>query len=715
MNNDDYLELDFTDNAPDFQMDRRQFLKVTSGVLILFSVGDTTAFAQGRPRPTLPTDFNAFLRVGEDGRVSCFTGKIEMGQGVHTSLAQMLADELDVSLESVDMVMGDTDLCPWDGGTYGSLSTRAFGPALRAAGAEARRVLLEIAAEQLKVPPEQLLIENGEVIDKANKKLRVTYAQLTKGKKIERHLTQAAIKKMPSDFKIMGKPTHRRDAKEKVTGKAKYAGDIHLPGMVYAKILRPPAHGAKLIDVDLSDVNKMNDVQVVREGDFIAVLHKYPDVAEIALSKIKANYEKPQTGLDDTNIFDHLLKNAPEGKSVSKEGNLQEGEHLAAKIIEETYFDGYKAHSPIEPHTAVAKIEGKKATIWASAQTPFPVRDEVAKELGFPPENVRVITPFLGGGFGGKGRNPQAVEVARCARLSGKPVQLAWTRKEEFFDDSFRPAAIVKIRSGITDKGELCFWDYHVYHAGERGAQAFYTIPNQSTISYFSGDVSPKGHPFVTGPWRAPANNTNTFARESQIDMMAEKAGMDPVEFRLRNLKDEKFIRVLKTATEKFGWKTSKTPSGKGFGVACGIDAGTVVATCAEVEVDRTTGEVKVKRVVCAQDMGLVINPEGAAMQMEGCITMGMGYALKEDIHFKNGEILDVNFDTYEIPRFSWLPKIETYIIDKPNADPQGGGEPAIVVMGGVLANAIHDAIGIRVYQMPMTSERIKAAIKKGK
>ena len=714
MNNDDYLELDFTDNAPDFQMNRRQFLKLTSGVLILFSVGDTTAFAQGRPRPTLPTDFNAFLRVGEDGRVSCFTGKIEMGQGVHTSLALMLADELDVSLERVDMVMGDTDLCPWDGGTYGSLSTRAFGPALRAAGAEARRVLLELAAEQLKVPAEQLLIENGEVIEKANKKHRVTYAQLTKGKKIERHLTQAAIKKMPSEFKIMGKPTHRRDAKEKVTGKAKYAGDIHLPGMVYAKILRPPAHGAKLIDVDLSEVNKMNDVQVVREGDFIAVLHKYPDGAEIALSKIKANYEKPQTGLDDTNIFDHLLKNAPEGKSVSKEGNIQEGEHLAAKIIEETYLDGYKAHSPIEPHTAVAKIEGKKATIWASAQTPFPVRDEVAKELGFPPENVRVITPFLGGGFGGKGRNPQAVEVARCARLSGKPVQLAWTRKEEFFDDSFRPAAIVKIRSGVTDKGELCFWDYHVYYAGERGAQAFYAIPNQSTISYFSGDVSPKGHPFVTGPWRAPANNTNTFARESQIDMMAEKAGMDPVEFRLRNLKDEKFIRVLKTATEKFGWKTSKTPSGRGFGVACGIDAGTVVATCAEVEVDRTTGEVKVKRVVCAQDMGLVINPEGAAMQMEGCITMGMGYALKEDIHFKNGEIFEVNFDTYEIPRFSWLPKIETYIIDKPDADPQGGGEPAIVVMGGVLANAIHDAIGVRVYQMPMTPERIKAAIKKG-
>jgi CO/xanthine dehydrogenase Mo-binding subunit len=198
------------------------------------------------------------------------------------------------------------------------------------------------------------------------------------------------------------------------------------------------------------------------------------------------------------------------------------------------------------------------------------------------------------------------------------------------------------------------------------------------------------------------------------MDIMAAKLGMDPVEFRLQNLKNEKLQTVLKTAAEKFGWKPSKSPSGRGFGVACGIDAGTLVATCAEVEVNKSTGEVKVKRVVCAQDMGLVINPEGAIMQMEGCITMGMGYALKEDIHFKDGEIFDVNFDSYEIPRFSWLPKIETYLVDNKSIDPQGGGEPAIVVMGAVLANAIHDAIGVRVFQMPMTPQRIKDALKKG-
>lgn len=711
------LELDFTDQTSEFQINRRDFIKLAGGgIFLFFTIGDLSIFSQERQgRPSMPTDFNAYLRIGEDGRVACYTGKIEMGQGVHTSLAQMLADELDVSLDSVDMVMGDTDLCPWDRGTFGSMSTRFFGPSLRNAGAEARRVMLQLASEHLKIPVENLVTENGVVFDKTDRKSRVTYAQLAKGKKIERHLSGAVTVKKPSEFKIMGKSVMRKDAQEKVTGKAKYTGDIQLPGMLYAKILRPPAHGAKLIDVDLSAAKQVKDAQVIQEGDFVAVLHNYPDVAELALSKIKARFDKPASDVDEKNIFDHLLKVAPRGQVVAKDGDLQKGERESTTIVEETYLDGYKSHAPIEPHTAVVSIEGKKATVWASTQTPFSAKEEVARELGVPPENVRVITPFVGGGFGGKSRNLQVVEAARLAKLSGKPVQVAWTRKEEFFFDTFRPAAVVKIKSGITDKGSMSFWDYHVYFAGERGSQQFYTIPNHSTTAYSPGWGGVAGsHPFATGPWRAPANNTNTFARESQIDIMAAKAGMDPLDFRLRHLRDEKMQRVLRTAAETFGWKPAKTPSGRGYGIACGIDAGTLVATMAEVDVDKATGDVKVKRVVCAQDMGLVINPEGATIQMEGCITMGLGYALKEDIHFKGGEIFDLNFDTYEIPRFSWLPKIETVIIDNKDSDPQGGGEPAIVTVGAVIANAIYDAIGVRVFQLPMTPERVMEAMAKG-
>ncbi|MFI5251668.1 MAG: molybdopterin cofactor-binding domain-containing protein [Bacteroidota bacterium] len=716
MENQQSLDFELPYGTPNLTLDRRQFLKITgSGIFLLFTIGDLSLLAQERLRRNLPTDFNAFLNIGENGRVACYTGKIEMGQGVVTSLAQMLADELDVTLEAIDMVMGDTELCPWDMGTFGSMSTRFFGPALRSAGAEARSVLLELASEELKVPSKNLVTKNGIVFDKTNKDHQITYANLAKGKKIVKHATGKSVLKSVSEFTAINKSTLRVDAEVKVTGKAKYAGDVQLPGMLYAKILRPPAHGAKFIDVDVSEAKSVPGVQIVRDGDLVAALHKYPDAAEFALSKIKAKFDNSKSDLTDKNIFDHLLKVAPEGKAIAQEGDLEKGKKESGSIIDETYLNDYVAHSPMEPHTAVVSIEGSSATVWASTQTPFSAKDEVAKELGFSPENVRVKPSFVGGGFGGKSRNLQAVEAARLAKLSGKPVQVAWTREEEFFYDSFRPAAIVKIHSGVTNEGKIGFWDYNVYFAGERGAEHFYNIPNHKTTSFNSSWMgSPDSHPFATGPWRAPGNNTNTFARESQIDIMAAKAGVDPLEFRMNNLTDPKMKNVLQTAAKKFGWIPGKAPSVRGWGIALGVDAGTSVATIAEVAVDKKTGSVKVKRVVCAQDMGLAINPEGAAIQMEGCIMMGLGYALSEGIHFEAGKISDINYDTYELPRFSWLPEIETVIIDNKNSDPQGGGEPAIVTMGAVIANAIFDATGARLFQLPMNEERIKKALEKG-
>jgi CO/xanthine dehydrogenase Mo-binding subunit len=335
----------------------------------------------------------------------------------------------------------------------------------------------------------------------------------------------------------------------------------------------------------------------------------------------------------------------------------------------------------------------------------------VAQAIGLSAENVRVITPFLGGGFGGKSRGQQAIEAAKLAKLVGKPVQVAWTRAEEFFYDSFRPAAVVKIRSGTAGSGAIVLWDYGVYFAGERGAQQFYNIPHHRTASYSKWSGEGGAHPFATGPWRAPANNTNTFARESQIDAMAAKVGMDPVAFRLQNLTDERMVRVLKAAAEAFGWTPAKAPSGRGFGVACGTDAGSYVASMAEVQVDKKTGHVQVKRVVCVQDMGLVINPEGARLQMEGGVTMGLGYALAEEIHFKGGRIKDLNFDTYELPRFPGVPQIKTVLVPADDLPPQGGGEPAIICMGGLVANAIHDATGVRLFQLPMTEARLLKAL----
>jgi isoquinoline 1-oxidoreductase len=368
----------------------------------------------------------------------------------------------------------------------------------------------------------------------------------------------------------------------------------------------------------------------------------------------------------------------------------------------------------METHAALAKVAGDKATIWASTQNPFGAQREIAEAIGLPPQNVRLITPFVGGGFGGKTRNTQAVEAARLSKAVGKPVQVMWSRAEEFFYDTFRPAAIVKVSSGVDGTGKMVLWDYDVLYAGERGAKQFYDVANYRTVARPSGWQGPTGaHPFATGAWRAPGNNTNTFARESQIDIMAAAAGMDPVEFRLKNLSDPKMIRVLKAAAERFDWTAAKAPSKRGYGVACGMDAGTYVATMVEADVDAKKGTVQVKRVVCAQDMGLVVNPNGARMQVEGGSTMGLGYALTEEVRFKGGKVLDTNFDTYELPRFSWVPKIETVLIDAKDSPPQGGGEPAIIVMGAVVANAIYDRTGARLFQLPMTPERVLAALQK--
>jgi isoquinoline 1-oxidoreductase len=550
------------------------------------------------------------------------------------------------------------------------------------------------------------------VFDRFNPVNRVGYGQLAAGKLIEKRLKEPPPLKPASEFTVSGKPYPRRDALDKVTGAAKYAGDVRLPGMVYAKILRPPAHGARLKRADTSAAEKIKGVQVIRDRDLIAVLHAYPDEAEQALKKIKAEYNLPQTGLDDISIFDHLLKEAPEPTIASAAGDLRAGEKSAATVIEETYLNSYVAHAPIEPHTALASVEAKRATVWASTQTPFGTQGLVAQALGLPLDSVRIITPYLGGGFGGKGASPQAVEAARLSKLAGKPVMLAWSREEEFFHDTFRPAAVVKIRSGIEDTGRMAFWDYKVYFAGRRGCENFYEIPHHREAVYGEWMMGPGIHPFAVGPWRAPAANTNVYARDLHLNLVASKAGKDPLEYRLSHLKEKRMIRVLEAAAKRFGWTSAKTPSGRGYGISCGIDAETYVACMAEVAVDKTTGKIRVKRVVCAQDMGQVVNPLGATTQMEGCITMGLGYALSEEIRFGNGQILDTNFDSYEIPRFSWVPEIDTVLVENSELPPKGGGEPAIICMGGVMATAVFDAVGAKQLQLPMTPERVKEALK---
>jgi isoquinoline 1-oxidoreductase len=631
-----------------------------------------------------------------------------MGQGIITSFAQMLAEELDVTIDMVDMVMGDTKLCPYDSGTTGSRSTKNFGPPLRKAAAQARAVLLQLASEKLNIEASQLKVNHGLIQDPSGE-YKITYADLAKGQRIERSLPDVQTKPQ-SQYTISGISTPRTDSLKKVTGKAKYSGDIQLPGMLYASLLRPPAHGAEIKNCDISEAEKLDGVIVVDQGDLVAALHEDPEIADLAKRKIRSEFDVPEIKINNDSIFDHLQKVPSFAEEIEKRGNIKAGEELAEKTFSSTFFNHYVAHVPMEPHTAVAEVQNESITLWASTQIPFRVQNVIAEEFNLPLDKVRVIPPFLGGGYGGKKAGLYIIEAIRLAKIVERPVQVSLSREEEFFYDSFRPAAVIKLDTGIDKSGNIMFWSYDNFYAGSRSSEPMYNIPHlkvQSREPEHDEDVL---HPFHVGAWRGPGSNTNVFAMESQIDIMAQAAGMDPMSFRLKNLSDKRMIRVLKSAAEKFGHSFEKGPSGNGFGIACTNYLNTYVATIAQVSVDTKNGKVQVERMVCAQDMGEIINPLGATLQIEGGLTMGLGYALNEEIMFEGGKILSRNFGDYEFTRFSWSPKIEVVLIDNPDLAPQGCGEPAITTTGAVVANAIYDSIGARLYTLPMTTNRINNA-----
>lgn len=723
MRSDKIDELYFSDVNEPIRLDRREFLKkLGGGIIVVFCLGKLSlldGMAQNEKED--PSNFNAYLRIKEDGRVNCYTGKIEMGQGIITSLAQVLADELQVSIDKVDMVMGDTELCPYDAGTWGSLTTRFADPVIRAAAAEAREILLDLSAEKLNLNEDELTIENGVIFEKNNPSKKITFAEITKGKRIVKTLSKKPDIKKATEFKLIGKPIISTDALAKVTGKAQYSGDIKLPGMVYAKVVRPTVYGSKKLTVDASGLSDFEGVELINEGDLVAVVHSKLEIANKAARKVKVSWEAPEANADTDSIFEFIEDHMTGNKVFKEGGDLDVGRKASKTIIEGKYLDGYKAHAPMETHSATCYFEGDKLTIWASTQTPFGVQKQLSRELIMDLDKVHVKQIFLGGGFGGKIYSQQAIEAALIAKSCGKPVQLVWSRREEFMYDRFRPAAIMNATTGVDSNGKLVLWDFDIYCAGTRGCTIFYGAENHRTREFNEKNVKGDSHttklkrggvhPVGTGAWRAPGNNSTVFARESHIDVTAHKIGIDPLKFRLDNLNHDNMKATLELAAETFGWDRKKK-EGHGYGIALGEDAGTCVAIIAEVSVNKETGEVIPIRMVCAQDMGQVVNPHGATVQTEGGLTMGLGYALYEEVEFNGGKVNTRNFKNYEITKFSKTPEITCVFRDKMDAKPEGGGEPAIICVGGAIANAVFDASGARVNRMPVTPERILEALK---
>ena len=692
----------FADPTYNFGFDRRQFLKAfTGGIAMIVPMSNLIARtlqqdqgeSGGRFNQRVPQEVGAWIHIEESGTVSVFTGKVEIGQNIRTSLAQAVAEELHVPLTSVRLVMADTDLVPFDMGTFGSLTTPMMAPQLRRAAAAARETLISLAAEQWKVDTNSVRIVDARFVNHdASKSL--TIAEVAKGQKLVKTIP-ADIKTTPvSEWTIAGKSVPKVDGRDFVTGKHQYTSDVKRDGMLYGRVVRPSALNASLESSDTKAAEAMQGVVVVRDGDFMGVTAPDLQTAIRAEKAIAVHWKAPgQPGNEE--LFDYLKQNATrrQGRPV---GSIVDGMAAADKKLSQTYTVAYIAHAPPEPRAAVAEWTDGKLTVWTGTQRPFGVKSELAEAFHIPEEKVRVIVPDTGSGYGGKHTGECAVEAARLARASGKPVKLVWTREEEFHWAYFRPAGVIEVNSGVKNDGAVTAWEFQNYNSGGSGIQVKYDFPNQDIRAHGSKS------PLRQGSYRGLAATANHFAREVHMDELAQLVGMDPVAFRLKNIKDPRLKAVLESAANTFGWGKKKT-EGRGYGIACGFEKGSYIATAAEISVEPKTGAVKLERVVASFECGAIVNRLHLHNQVEGAVVQAIGGALFEKIEFKNGQILNGRFARYRVPRFSDMPVIEIVLLDRKDLPSAGAGETPIVGLAPAVGNAIFDLTGKRIRSMPLT------------
>jgi len=693
-----------------FQVDRREFFKqLGCGLVVLCVTAPALAQESGGPRrrggrgPQLPSQIDAWLHIGEDGAITVFTGKAEVGQNIRTSLTQAIAEELRAPIASIKMVMADTQLVPFDMGTFGSQTTPQMASRLHRIGAAAREALLDLAADHFKADRATLIIADGKV-SKTGGAESVTFGELTKGQKLVKSAEHEGSVTPAADWKIAGTSVPKVDARDFVTGRHKYSSDMAMPGMLHGCVLRPTAFRASLDSVDTKAAEAMPGVKIVRDGDFIGVTAPDALTAEHAVESINARWNAPSQ-VSSSDLFDHLRKSAgaANGRGGGEDtGSIEEGMKAASRQLQATYNIAYIAHTPLEPRAAVASWENGRLTVWTGSQRPFGVRSELADAFGIPQENIHVIVPDTGAGYGGKHTGEAAVEAARLAKAAGQPVKLVWTRQEEFTWAYFRPAGVIDIHAGVRDDGAITAWECHNYNSGGSGLRSPYDIPHQRSQAHGSDS------PLRQGSYRALAATANHFARESHMDDLAAAVKMDPLEFRLKNLKDPRLRAVLQAATDTFGWKTAKPRETHGIGLAAGTEKGSYLATCVEVLADKESGSVKVIRAVSAFDCGAVVNPNHLKNQVEGALVMGLGGALFEAIEFENGMVTNPHLSEYRVPRFSDLPRIEVVLMDRKDVASAGAGETPIVCVAPAIGNAIFNAAGVRLRSMPMVPDGLK-------
>jgi nicotinate dehydrogenase subunit B len=681
-----------------FTMKRRGFFGVLgSGIAITFAAVNTSygLSADGLPE----NQIGAWLHIGEDGAVTIYSGKAEVGQNIRTSLAQVVAEELDVPMEKISMILGDTALTPYDRGTFGSRSTPYMGPQLRKAAASARELILDLAAAELKTERSLLSINQGDVTNRDTKQA-THIGKIVKGKQLVQAVDEKVALKKIDAWKIAGTSVKKVNGESFVTGQHKYVSDLKLPGMLYGKILRAPAYGATLISADISSAKKIAGVVVVYDGNFLGVAASDPSTADKALKSIKAEWKfEPQPSRKE--IFDHLRKKSTNGDRAEKSGDVSSAFSKAEVSIGQTFHVDYIAHVPLEPRAGVAQWEGSKLTVWTGTQRPFGVQEDLADVFQMPKENIRVIQPDTGSGYGGKHTGEAGIEAARLAKEAGKPVKVVWTREEEFTWAYFRPAGVIDVKAGADNGGILTSWEFHNYNSGGSGIDTPYEVKNTSI------QFHPSDSPLRQGSYRGLAATANNFARESIMDDLAAELKIDPLEFRLKNLSEQRMKDVLEAAAKAFGWGT-KPEKDHGFGIACGVEKGSYVAACAEIVLDRNENDIKVLRAAVAFECGGIINPNHLENQIMGSIIQGLGGALFEWIDFKDGKILNPKLSAYRVPRFGDVPKLEIVMLNRKDIPPAGAGETPIIGIAPAVRNAIANATGKRLYALPLVPQGLE-------
>jgi len=726
---------------------RREFLIGTGALVVSFSLAPATLAqtAAAKPKPLALDQVDTFLAVHKDGSVTMYTGKVDLGTGIRVALPQMVAEELDVALGKVKLVEGDTALTPDQGPTWGSLSIQVAGVQLRQAAATARRALIEMAVQKLGMPSSDLAVKDGVVFVRAEPHRRVAYAELISDQAFDLKVDKDAPLKNPKDHTLVGQPVPRPDIPGKVTGTHTYMQDFRVPGMLHARVVRPPAMGATLQSVDESSVKGIKGVRVVRQGSFLAVVAESEWAAVKAARRLKATWS-PWEGLpEQSKLWEHV-RSTPVAKDdvAVNQGDPKAAIARAAKTIKATYDFAVHTHGSMGPSCAVADVKDGKAMVWSPSQAPHWLRRELGATLQMDPASIRIQYLDGAGCYGRNGHEDATADAALISKLTGKPVRVQWSRADEHGWDPKGPPTLVEISAGLDVQGNIVGWDAELWvpkaditEWPRTLAATLAGIPQKAAInpgnihrnldpSYPFAHQRAVAHRLESTPFRpswirTPGRMQNTYANEVFIDECAAAAGADPVEYRLRYLTDPRGIAVLRAAAHLAKWDPRPSPRtarsgpvarGRGIAYVKYENARTYVAGVAEVEVNRQTGAVRCTRFFVAHDCGQIINPDGVRAQIEGQIIQTTSRTLKEELKWDRSRVTSVDWATYPILKFPEVPEVVMELINRPSEPPWGVGEPAACLPPPAISNAIFDAVGVRLRSVPFTASKVKAGVK---